>query len=37
VFVTSDTIALLEVGGSREQMTTHAGESDGALASYSLD
>ena len=37
LFVTPDTIALLEVGGTQELVTAHAAELDAALASYSVD
>ena len=37
VFVTADTIALLEVGGTKELVTAQAAEVDAAVASYSLD
>lgn len=37
VFVTPDTIALLEVGGTKELVTAHAAELDGAVASYSVE
>ncbi len=37
VFVTPATIALFEVGGTKELVTQHAAEVDAALASFSVD
>lgn len=37
LFVTPDTIAVLEVGGTKELVTAHAAEVDGAVASYSVE
>ena len=37
VFVTDSTIALLEVGGTKELVTAHAAEVDAAVGSYSVE
>jgi hypothetical protein len=37
VFVTDDTIALLEVGGTKELVTAQAAAVDAAVASYSVE
>jgi hypothetical protein len=37
VFVTPGTIALFEVGGTKELVTQHGAELDAALANYSVD
>lgn len=37
VFVTEDTIQLLEIGGTKELVTKHAAEVDYAVANFSVD
>ena len=37
VFVTEDTIQIIEIGGTKELVTTHAAEVDSAVTNFSVD